>query len=165
MQTELAVERLFDRISLSESGCWLARPRSDGYVRIEIGGRSFYAHRIMYEFFREAIPKGMHINHLCLIKNCLNPWHHTPVTPGAHEEIHHNLDKAHEWQRARTHCPRNHAYSEHGRFQRRGGRICLACQRLRQKRWYQERKQAAVRAGVSMEETSKEIRRMMGGNE
>ena len=34
------------------------------YFRIRIGDETFYAHRLMWEFFNGPVPEGMHIDHI-----------------------------------------------------------------------------------------------------
>ena len=69
------------------SGCWLLTRNlnSGGYGRIRIGGRGgrfFMAHRISYEVFVGPIPEGLTIDHLCRVRNCINPSHLEPVSLG-----------------------------------------------------------------------------------
>jgi hypothetical protein len=54
-------------------GCWIWRGRIDpnGYGTI---GRNF-AHRVMYERHVGPIPKGLHLDHLCRVRSCVNPKH------------------------------------------------------------------------------------------
>jgi hypothetical protein len=59
---------------------WLAYRSSNGYGRIDVGGRIDYAHRIAYELTHGDIPAGLHIDHLCRVRECVNPGHLEPVT-------------------------------------------------------------------------------------
>lgn len=43
--------------------------------------RREYLHRAVYELLRGPIPDGMVIDHLCKVRNCVNPWHMEVVTP------------------------------------------------------------------------------------
>ena len=68
---------------IQESGCWewLAL-NSNGYgVWRRPKGRSNAAHRSMYELHKGPIPKGLHLDHLCRNRGCVNPDHLEPVTP------------------------------------------------------------------------------------
>jgi hypothetical protein len=39
-----------------------------------------FAHRIAYELLVEPVPEGLVIDHLCRVRNCVNPAHLEPVT-------------------------------------------------------------------------------------
>lgn len=65
--------------------CWLWQgkvfPTGYGYVeRSKSLGVSHYAHRAMYELLVGPIPDGLHIDHLCGVRQCVNPAHLEPVT-------------------------------------------------------------------------------------
>lgn len=62
------------------------------------------AHRFVYEQIRGPIPDGMDIDHLCRVRNCVNPDHMEPVT--RRENTLRGLKG-----RLVTHCPAGHAYS------------------------------------------------------
>ena len=63
------------------SPCWIWRGQTDskGYAFINRGGYN-RAHRLTYEQFREPIPHGLVIDHLCSQTSCVNPWHLEAVT-------------------------------------------------------------------------------------
>lgn len=65
----------FDTIN----GCWLftACWERGGYGHFQHGR----AHRWAYEHFVGPIPEGLHIDHLCRVRCCVNPDHLEPVTP------------------------------------------------------------------------------------
>ena len=59
-----------------DTGCWLMEShRSDGYSRIRRGPRLFMGHVWFFEEYREKIPAGMTLDHLCRVRNCVNPGH------------------------------------------------------------------------------------------
>lgn len=62
--------------------CWIRRGfvNNMGYSRVTIAGKSWYAHRAMYEQVIGPIPEGMDLDHLCRTTNCINPDHLEPVT-------------------------------------------------------------------------------------
>ena len=72
-----------------QNECWLrelgVRPkgagRSGGYSRLYRHGQTVYAHRLAYETWIGPIPDGMHIDHLCRQRHCINPAHLEAVTP------------------------------------------------------------------------------------
>jgi hypothetical protein len=63
--------------------CWVWKRslKGGGYAEIVVNGRSERAARV---FFRNAIgpiPPGLHLDHLCRVRACVNPHHLEPVTP------------------------------------------------------------------------------------
>lgn len=76
--------RLFEMVDKTDS-CWLftGRLTSCGYGTIREGGRDsrrVMAHRVSYELHVGPIPDGLVIDHLCRVRNCVNPNHLEPVT-------------------------------------------------------------------------------------
>lgn len=59
-------------------GCWLWTGSQDGKGYGKTGrGR---IHRIVYEELVGPIPDGLQLDHLCRVRNCVNPAHLEPVT-------------------------------------------------------------------------------------
>lgn len=59
-------------------GCWLWRgPPSGrkGYGRMEVDGRSMYAHRLSYLLWVGGIPRRLGVLHTCDTPLCVNPKH------------------------------------------------------------------------------------------
>jgi hypothetical protein len=109
-------------------GCWLwtGATNSDGYGKITIQPRTgIPAHRVAYELFVGPIPAGLQIDHLCRVRNCVNPAHLEPVTPAE------NMARS---VAARTTCKRGHEFTAENTYSRRnakGGisRTCKTCRR------------------------------------
>lgn len=137
--------RITEKIKLDEKGCWLWEgPRSrDGYGRMTWRGSTRFAHRIIYELLRSAIPSGLELDHLCRVRCCVNPDHLEPKThranmlaPGSAAVVARNA--------AKTHCPRGHELvgDNLDRYQARsGGRKCRKCKNEWHKK-YQRRRRA-----------------------
>jgi len=70
------------KVDRSGSSCWLwiARPNSKGYGELSFGGSKQKAHRVAYTLLRGEIPEGLHLDHLCRNRLCVNPDHLEPVT-------------------------------------------------------------------------------------
>jgi len=83
------------------------------------------AHRISYEWLVGPIPDGLHLDHLCRNRKCVNPEHLEPVT---------NYVNLHRGQgftatrAAQTHCIHGHEFTpENTNIKRNGCRECRAC--------------------------------------
>lgn len=64
-----------------DTPCWVCSytgPR--GYTTIKVAGKTQIAHRFAYEELVGPIPKGLDLDHLCRVRNCVNPAHLEPVT-------------------------------------------------------------------------------------
>lgn len=66
----------------SNDGCWnwTGRLNKKGYGEIQMHGIKHLAHRAIYLAHGIAIPEGLHLDHLCRNKSCVNPAHLEPVT-------------------------------------------------------------------------------------
>ena len=61
--------------------CWIWTGRlNQGYGQVDFDGRSWMAHRVVYEHFTGPIAPGLELDHLCYITACCNPAHLEPVT-------------------------------------------------------------------------------------
>lgn len=79
--------------------CWLWDGTRDAYgYGVFYDGRLQKAHRWCWEFFLGEIPAGLVLDHLCRVKNCVNPWHLDPVSQRV------NMARA-----VKSHCRRGHA--------------------------------------------------------
>lgn len=104
--------------------CWVWQGcTSSGYGKVDVEGRLLLVHRVMYELFKGAIPKGLHIDHLCRNRSCCNPYHLEPVTPRE------NVSRG---KQLITHCPQGHPYNDKNtRTTSEGKRQCKECHRIR----------------------------------
>jgi hypothetical protein len=88
MDKELALHLRFWALVEKTPRCWLwigkRHPHKDyGYFKVangRSGGRHVSAHRFSYEQALGLIPKGLHIDHLCRVRHCVNPSHLEAVT-------------------------------------------------------------------------------------
>lgn len=78
--------RLLSKVNKVETGCWewIATINEDGYGQLGMRWRGGYsnrsAHRVSYEIFKGDTEDGMHVDHLCFNKKCVNPEHLELVT-------------------------------------------------------------------------------------
>lgn len=68
-----------------ECWTWLGAMNHNGYGRHMFRGRRIMAHRAAYILTVGEIPDGLQLDHLCRVRNCVNPAHLEPVTQ--HENI------------------------------------------------------------------------------
>ena len=76
-------DRLMSRFEIDpDAGCWLwaGTLTWGGYGQISRNGTNVTAHRAMWEHLRGAIPAGLTVDHLCLVRRCVNPDHLDVVT-------------------------------------------------------------------------------------
>ena len=75
------LRRFFSKIEVSPGGCWLwtSDTSREGYGRFRFDGRYGLAHRVAFEMLVGPIPKPT-LDHLCRIRNCVNPAHLEPTT-------------------------------------------------------------------------------------
>lgn len=120
-------ERFIEKVSHEpNTGCWLwtGAVTVAGYGNMWAGsGKWRMSHRVAYELFRGPISEGLHIDHLCRVRCCVNPWHLEAVTPM--QNIRRGKDLI-------THCPAKHQYSrKNTSVDCEGKRHCRECDRLR----------------------------------
>lgn len=59
---------------------WTGAISRSGYGNFWTGESYVSAHRWSYEHFVGPIPEGLDLDHLCRVRNCVNPAHLEPVT-------------------------------------------------------------------------------------
>ena len=82
-------QRFWARVAKS-STCWswTGVPSDTGYGHIVFEGLDQGAHRVSWEIHRGPIPAGMHIDHKCHNRICVNPSHLRVATPKQNFENH-----------------------------------------------------------------------------
>lgn len=135
-------ERFWSKVSVNETGCWVwtAKVRHGyGQFSLKVNGRELSprAHRHSYAVLVGPIPEGLHLDHLCRVRSCVNPAHLEAVT-----QAENNRRAA----AARTHCPAGHPFSEPNIYFSKRGRQCRTCRRDRNR---QIRERAAADGAAS----------------
>ena len=79
----LMTEQQFWGSCVKIRGCWLwtRGQLPQGYGAVSFNGKSQLAHRVAWLLTRGPIRKGLHIDHLCRKRSCINPRHMEVVTP------------------------------------------------------------------------------------
>jgi len=140
---ETLPDRLREKFVFDPNGCWVW-PKSlrRGYGQYWLNGQARSAHRTVYELLIGPIREGLQLDHLCRVRNCVNPDHLEQVT---------NAENARRGNtgihcRDKTECPRGHSYDEANTYVNpSGSRECRACRRAQRKwsRVTRSRKQSA----------------------
>lgn len=138
--TAAATERFWERIEKTD-GCWFWRGNISvwGYGIWQPGrGRSLRAHRVAYEAVVGPIPAGLVLDHLCRVKDCVNPAHLEPVTDRVNtlRGVGPSAINA-----AKTECKHGHPFTpENTRIDHKGKRVCRICDRAKWERSNAKRK-------------------------
>ena len=132
------------RGGVDECWLWTGAINHGGYGRFRgRDGRAVLAHRFAYEAVIGQIPDGLHIDHLCRVRACVNPSHLEAVTQTVNNKRVPPQASPFVARRnaARTHCAQGHPYDESNTGRRASGhRYCRACARERMARLYQQRR-------------------------
>ena len=117
------LDRFVDKIDFTES-CWLwaGAINNTGYGVFRAEGRAIAAHRWAYETVVE--PTALDLDHLCRVRNCVNPDHLEPVTRRENLLRGETLTARNA---AKTHCPKDHPLTEGNLCGGMRGRKCKTC--------------------------------------
>lgn len=116
-------DRFWSKVDKTDS-CWLWKGalQSRGYGHLQIYGNAVLAHRHSYALAKGAIPKGRVIDHICRVRNCVNPDHLELVSPK--ENTMRGIGPT-AINRRKTTCRLGHEFMVRGNGKRRC-RICHA---------------------------------------
>ena len=123
---------------------------SRGYGNLRINGKTLKVHRYAWMLLRGPIPNDYPLDHLCRIKNCVNPDHLEPVPQRVNvvRGIGPTAINA-----RKTHCVNGHEFTPENTYRRSDGdRECQTC---RADLWRKQRaRRRARRAALADPEAS-----------
>lgn len=132
-----------ERIPFHECWEWIAGRDLDGYG-VLWGDRNhslLKPHQISLMLVGVEVPDGMHVDHKCRNRGCVNPNHLRVVTPSVNAlENSHSICVA---QKAKTHCNLGHSLTGNNLLQVKAAvRACKRCarERARQRNWAKQGK-------------------------
>jgi len=110
--------------------CWIWKDKSNahGYGVFRVHGKQIPAARVAVILAGLKLKPKEVPDHLCRVRNCVNPFHLEVVTPkiNALRGIGPTAQNA-----KKTHCPRGHAFATDGFVNSKGSRECRTCLRFR----------------------------------
>lgn len=132
------LDRIFARTVVADCWLWQGAVDRKGYAKVSVlpsGWR--LGHRVVWQELVGPIPKGMVLDHLCRVRNCLNPDHMEVVTPAE------NQRRATNQHKHKSHCVNGHEFTQENTYinpANPGWRNCRACVRAAQARQRKRRK-------------------------
>lgn len=115
-------QRLLNRTEVDDNGCWRwtgpLNPAGYGST-IRAWGKGWLPHRLAFTVMVEPIRTEYQIDHLCRVRNCINPGHLEQVT---------QVENLRRQGAAVTHCVRGHEYTPANTYRSKNGlRRCRKC--------------------------------------
>lgn len=103
--------RILNRSEIDHLGCWIWQgyTNHEGYGQIRVSERSRAAHRVAYEAWQGEIAEGLEIDHLCRVRNCVNPEHLEAVPPLVNKMRSESIQAINA---RKTHCVHGHEFTE-----------------------------------------------------
>ncbi len=131
-------ERFWEKVEKT-GGCWHWRGAVGGhtYGNFWDGEKVSRAHTVSYELHSGgSVPEGMHIDHLCRVRLCVNPEHLEVVTPAVNRArgVRDSLSRYQNINQ--TECKRGHPLSGDNLYvqPKNGYRYCKTCRRVSRRR-------------------------------
>ncbi len=131
-------KRFWDKAQVAINGCWLwiGSGSHKGYGCIWWGGASRPAHLIAYEVLIGHLADGLQSDHLCRVRQCVNPTHIEPVTSRENTLRGESPLSTRARYAAITHCKRGHPFNEANTIHKPNGtRQCRTCKQATDRQW------------------------------
>lgn len=131
-------DRFWSKIgSIDDCWLWVGSRNTQGYGQMWYKGGRVVVHRLAYRALVGEIPEGLVIDHLCRVRNCVNPDHLEVVT-SRENTLRGNAPSAQCAKRKA--CLQGHPYSLYVGT-KESYRYCKVCQRQRAiLRWQRDKK-------------------------
>lgn len=112
------IKRFEKKYDIDDNGCWIwnAGHKAGGYGCFYDGNKDISAHQFSFVYFKGPVPKGLEIDHLCEVKNCVNPNHLEAVTHAVNVQRGQSAKINSARSRSKTHCPHGHEYTEQNTY-------------------------------------------------
>ena len=139
------------------TGCvlWLGSLLHNGYGQLYAPEtKERRAHRVAYELAKGPIPTGLHLDHKCRVRSCVNPEHLEPVTSRVNTLRGQGVTAENA---RRTRCKNGHPLDgDNLHIDRKGARRCRRCHADKQLAYVRRHQRTAerVRAEVRTRTTS-----------
>ena len=103
-------DRFWSKVQKQDDGCWIwnGAHNNYGYGRVYKDGRCLSAHRVAYEIAEGPVPPGLDLDHLCRVRDCVNPAHLEPVSRKENLLRGETIPASNS---QKTHCPEGHRLS------------------------------------------------------
>ena len=105
---------------------WVGELQKNGYGRLRAGAKWQLAHRFSYTVYTGQDISGLTIDHVCRVRNCVNPAHLRACSQKENSLAAHSLSIAKQ-RKEQTHCVNGHEFTQENTYTRRNG--CRACRR------------------------------------
>ena len=119
-----------EKMSIPEpnTGCWLwiGSVGKKGYATMTVAGHTQMAHIASFTAHNGDIPNGLHIDHTCRQRCCVNPMHLEAVTVA---ENNRRARAAITEIKRKTHCKNGHPFEGENVRIYNGQQVCRECAR------------------------------------
>lgn len=136
-----AEQHIFDRVTVSTSGCWEwklhVNTNRGGYGQVRYRGSMWSAHRLAYTIFKGAIGSGLVVDHLCSNRPCCNPDHLELVTQSENNRRNSIRGTASNQNVGKDRCPKCEGPYH---VMKNGKRGCRPCFTAYSREWRRKRK-------------------------
>ena len=124
--------RLLDRAK-KDGKClrWISNKSHNGYGMFSFKGKTQGAHRFSYEYHHGSIDTDLEIDHICRVRDCINPKHLRAVSRIE------NMFNSETHKAVMTHCSRGHLLVK----REDGYRFCKPCKLVYDRKWYSKNRE------------------------
>lgn len=153
-------QRFWSKVAITPS-CWLwtAALSRSGYGTIKVAGKTRRAHVVSFISSGQTLDGSLELDHLCRVRNCVNPAHLQQVT---HRENVLRSENHVARYAKRTLCDKGHPFDgEH----HSGHRRCTTCYREYQRVWAAERRRQSPGGDVMSPQPEEPLRSQVDRND